>query len=108
MVTISELAEQGLLRPFLDQEFEMRLRICIEDLREMERLAQSNQERLRHGRRHKAWARIRLSMKDRRRKLANQLVRIESYHRNFCLDLLLLNMQVWRICIAGNFVNDNC
>jgi hypothetical protein len=92
LVTISELVEQGLLHPLLDQQFEMRLRTCMDDLQEMERLAQSNQDRLEHGRRSKAWTRIRLSMKDRRRKLSSQLNRIESYHKNFCLDLLLLNM----------------
>jgi hypothetical protein len=90
--TISELVEQGLLHPLLDQQFEMRLRHCVDDLQEMERIAQSNQDRLEHGIRGKTWARIRLSMKDRRKKLASQLNRIESYHRNFCLDLLLLNM----------------
>jgi hypothetical protein len=92
LTTISALLEQGLLQSLTNQHFESRLRAYMEDLREMESLAQSSQDRLELGKRSKAWTRLRLSMKDRRKKLAAQLKRIEGYHRDLCLDLLLLNV----------------
>ena len=92
LTTISELIEQEMLHPLLDEHFESRLRTCMDDLREMELLAQSYQDGLEQRRWSKVWARIRLSMKDRRKILSAHLKKIESYHRNCCLDLLLLNM----------------
>lgn len=77
----------------LTLEFTDRLRACILDLQAIEELAQSFHAQLKQTKAHRRiWARLRLSLLDQKHILKSHLSRIESYHRTFLLDLLVLNM----------------
>ena len=73
-------------------DLKARLQACTLDLQAVETLAKSFHSRLGEGRARRTWAKIRWSSMDQRQALKRHLGRIESYHRTFSLELLLLNM----------------
>lgn len=86
-----DLPNAALITP----DFKARLQACMLDLQAVERLAKSFCARLEEGRARRTWAKMRWSSADQRQALKRYLSRIESYHKIFSLDLLLLNMWVW-------------
>lgn len=73
-------------------ELKARLHACMLDLQAMERHANSLHARIEEGRARRMWAKMRGSAVEQRQTLKGHLRRIESYHMNFSLILLLLNM----------------
>lgn len=76
----------------ISPELKARLHACMLDLQTMEKLAMAFHAQLEEGRVRRTWAKVRWSSADQRQTLKSHLRRIESYHRSFSLDLLLLNM----------------
>lgn len=72
-------------------QFRVQLEACTRELQTMERLIKSFHANIEKGRARRTWAKIRWSSPDQRETLKKYLRRIESYHRAFSLDLLLLN-----------------
>ena len=89
---IAELEQSLPDGALITPEFKSRLQHCILDLQAMERLATPLCAQLEEGKARRAWARIRWSSADQRQKMKRHLSRIESYHRTFSLDLLLLSV----------------
>jgi len=89
---IASLQQDVVLEPLLTPEFGSRLHACMRDLQVMEDLAKSIHAQLQENKMRRAWSRMRLSIGDQQQTMKTHLGRIESYHRAFSLDLLLLSM----------------
>lgn len=85
-----DLPNAALITP----DFKARLQACMLELQAVERLAKSFYTRLEEGRARRTWAKMRWSSADQRQVLKRYLSRIESYHKMFSLDLLLLNIRL--------------
>lgn len=89
---IAALENDASIAELITPEFKARLHACVLDLRAIERLAKSFHAQLEEGRARRTWAKLRWSLPNQRQTLKTHLSRIESYHMNFSLDLLLLDM----------------
>jgi Fungal N-terminal domain of STAND proteins len=89
---IAALEKEVPVAELITPEIKARLHACMLDLQAIERLAKSFHAQLEEGRVRRTWAKMRWSSLDQRRTLKSHLSRIESYHMNFSLDLLLINM----------------
>ncbi len=72
-------------------QFKAQLEACANELQTMERVIKSFQTNIDKGRARRTWAKIRWSSPDQRETVKKYLRRMESYHRAFSLELLLLN-----------------
>lgn len=72
--------------------FKARLEECMIDLQDMERFIKPFHMQLKEGRGRRMWTRFRWFSTSQQHRLQRYFARIEIYHTNFSLDLLLLNM----------------
>ncbi|KAG8527903.1 uncharacterized protein KY384_006819 [Bacidia gigantensis] len=74
--------------------FGARLQECASDLAATDKFIAFSQTRLQNRKIQRTWAKLRWASPDQKHKLQTMLGRIEAHHRNFSLDLLVLNIQL--------------